>query len=221
LRLAKGPDAHISSATDHITAMTAFGWSDQVEERKQFLYDRVDPCEVEHILQDGDTIDLGSDLSFRVIHTPGHADGCVTYYSESLDLAITGDAVLGWGVQKGTLPLYYDPWAYEQSLNKIASLQAEALCMGHNVRWSGYQVGSSPVRRGEAAAQTLYDSQQILAELTSQIAHVNPSASLSHKVEMIARVLSDPFEIPFDDQGRMPASSAATIISHLKGTVRR
>lgn len=218
LQLADGPDAHVNSATDHITAMIRLGWSDEVEARKQFLHERVDACEVSRVLEEGDAIDLGSGMDIRVIHTPGHSQGSVTFHIGARDIAFTGDAVQGWGTQKGILPLYYDPLAYEKSLEKIAQLNPTTLCLGHNVRWSEPAADSSPIRSGHEVRRTLQDSQQILAELNAKSAAVPESISLADKVASVSEGLRDPFEVPLDHQGRLPASSAATIISHLKTT---
>ncbi len=94
-------------------------------------------------------------MSLHVIATPGHSRGSVAFHIEERRLAIAGDAVQGWGVSDAALPLFYDPPAYAGSLDRIAGLEVETLCLRHNVRWPKSGPGSSPVRPGDEIAATL------------------------------------------------------------------
>lgn len=48
--------------------------------------------EVDFVVEDGDTIML-DDEAIKVMHTPGHTEGGVCFYSEKSKLAFTGDTV--------------------------------------------------------------------------------------------------------------------------------
>ncbi len=215
LPLASGPEAHINSTTDHISAMCTLGWDDEVREREIYIRERVDACNVDHVLRDGDSIDLGSGFVFKVIHTPGHSNGSVTYYLESMRLAFTGDAVQGWGAQLGILPLYYNPNTYGNSLNRIKDLKLVTLCLGHNFRWSNPKGASSTIRRGDEITQTLVDSKEFVFVLSGIVDQLSSKEPMIEKVLSTARSLQEPYNVPVDSRERIPASSAATIISHI------
>lgn len=52
------------------------------------------PCPVDEIVEDGDTITVGS-TAFTVFHIPGHTPGCTAYLWD--DNMVTGDAVFPFG----------------------------------------------------------------------------------------------------------------------------
>lgn len=213
--LSQGPEAHINSPTDHISAMRLLSWDDEVIEREIFIRERVDACNVDQILHDGDKIDLGSGFVLTVIHTPGHSNGSVTYYLESMQMGFTGDAVQGWGTQSGVLPLYYSPQAYVQSLNRINELNLETLCLGHNFGWSNPKGDSLTIRRGDEITQTLVDSKQFVFKLSGIVDQLSSKDTMIEKVLTTARSLQEAYNVQIDFRERIPASSAATIISHI------
>ena len=49
---------------------------------------------VNHSLGDRDEIKLEENLTIRVIHTPGHSSGSVSYYLVEEEVLFTGDAIL-------------------------------------------------------------------------------------------------------------------------------
>ncbi len=68
-------------------------------------------------IEDGDTFDLSGE-EIRVIHTPGHTEGCVCYYSEKSKLAFTGDTI--FNVDLGRTDLDDgDPAKMEASIRDI------------------------------------------------------------------------------------------------------
>ncbi|MBR7111456.1 MAG: MBL fold metallo-hydrolase [Clostridia bacterium] len=82
-----------------------------------FGYEKAYP-EADKLTNDGDLLTLG-DLSFRVMHTPGHTKGSALYLSG--DTAFTGDTIFSAGF--GRYDLYGgDPLALEHSLQRIATL---------------------------------------------------------------------------------------------------
>ena len=82
----------------------------------------------QRLLEDGDVIPVGS-LELRVIHTPGHTPGSVSYALENY--LFCGDTVFHYGYGR------YDLWGGDRvelgrSLRRIAALQENyKLCPGH------------------------------------------------------------------------------------------
>lgn len=111
--------------------MRALGRADLVPEREAILRRIVGrSAGVDRVLQDGDRVDLGSDVRLSVVHTPGHTAGSVCFFWESGGMVFSGDAVQGHGWRAGLAPIYHDA-VYVESLNRIESLGASTLCMGH------------------------------------------------------------------------------------------
>lgn len=77
------------------------------------------PAKVTHLLNDGDTLDLG-DRQFAVLHTPGHSPGGLCLWDAASGLLFSGD-------QAYAAPLYAyspdaDPDAYRRTLRRLADL---------------------------------------------------------------------------------------------------
>lgn len=77
------------------------------------------PAKVAHLLNEGDTIDLG-DRQFTVLHTPGHSPGGLCLWDAANGLLLSGD-------QAYAAPLYSyspdaDPDAYRRTLRRLADL---------------------------------------------------------------------------------------------------
>lgn len=53
------------------------------------------PASIEMLLDDNDVIKMG-DISFRVIHTPGHTPGSICLYTDKI--AFTGDTLMHRGI---------------------------------------------------------------------------------------------------------------------------
>jgi len=94
---------------------------------------RLQPCEVDVELEDGQRISVG-DLQITAIKTPGHSRGSVCYLMEApgnLTCLFTGDTVF----QQGLISLLNAPGSsvqdYCQSIKKLANLGVDALLPGH------------------------------------------------------------------------------------------
>jgi glyoxylase-like metal-dependent hydrolase (beta-lactamase superfamily II) len=93
---------------------------------------RLEPCEVDfHLEADGD-VELGA-IRFRVVPTPGHADGHVAFVAEvdGAVTAFTGDALF----PEGRI-LLQDTWDCDvrlalRSVERLASHRPERLLAGH------------------------------------------------------------------------------------------
>lgn len=84
-------------------------------------------------LKEGDEV-----AGFKVIHTPGHTPGHVTFFREEDRVAIVGDVLNGMSLLT-TLPGLHepprvfctDPAQNRKSIFKVAELEPKVLCFGH------------------------------------------------------------------------------------------
>lgn len=81
------------------------------------------PVKVEHLIKEGEQIEVG-DLSFRVIHTPGHTPGCVCFYCEKEGVLFAGDTLFKNSIGRLDLPTGNEEEMWP-SLDKLAKLPAE------------------------------------------------------------------------------------------------
>ncbi len=77
------------------------------------------PVEVDQILRDGDSLDLGSGLTLSVIHTPGHSRGSVSFLFGEDRTLFSGDAI----PVAGGLPIYEDVVSSIRSIRKLGQLK--------------------------------------------------------------------------------------------------
>lgn len=83
----------------------------------------------DHLLKDGDVIDLGN-RQVRVIHTPGHSPGHCCFYEEARGLLFAGDLLYA-----GCLDDFYpttDPAAFARSVRKVRRLPVQRILPGHH-----------------------------------------------------------------------------------------
>jgi len=91
--------------------------------------DRLADIELDHLLVDGEKIELGAD-TLECIHTPGHADGHLCFHHIRTDSVLVGDLVASHGT------ILIDPrdghmGDYLASLGRIRNLGANALLPAH------------------------------------------------------------------------------------------
>ncbi len=91
------------------------------------------PCSVGRVLRDGDEV---GDL--RVVHTPGHTPGHVSFFRESDRLLFTGDVLANFNVVTGKPALCEPPRAFsaDPALNRraiqtLVALRPKVVCFGH------------------------------------------------------------------------------------------
>jgi hydroxyacylglutathione hydrolase len=80
------------------------------------------------LLQEGD-LKIGN-LSFEVIHTPGHSPGSVCLYWPDRKTLFTGDVVFDQGIGRTDLP-GGDGEKLKESIRKISRLDVDYLLTGH------------------------------------------------------------------------------------------
>lgn len=86
------------------------------------------PPKPDRLLKDGDTLEVG-DLSFTVIHTPGHSPGGISLYGHGV--VFSGDTLFNFGIGRYDLPgCNYANLV--DSLSKLMSLPDETIVLpGH------------------------------------------------------------------------------------------
>jgi hydroxyacylglutathione hydrolase len=60
-------------------------------------------CEADHELADGDVVELGG-LQFRVLATPGHTTGGVSFYCEQARVVFSGDTLFAGSIGRDDFP---------------------------------------------------------------------------------------------------------------------
>lgn len=107
-----------------------------------------DPPAVDRDLEDGATLHVGN-LSFNVLHTPGHAPGHCVFVGHGLMLA--GDLLFAGSIGRTDLPLC-NPRHMTESLARVAALDASlAVYPGHGPSTTiGREVDSNPFLNGVA-----------------------------------------------------------------------
>lgn len=96
------------------------------------------PFGVDQILSDGDNVELGKNLSVHVLETPGHTRDHLSYYISEKKILIAGEAV---GIPDATgyivTDCLVDYEMYLTSVEKLAQLDIEILCLGHEYVYTG------------------------------------------------------------------------------------
>lgn len=108
---------------------------------EKFVWAGSKPCKVERALVEGDDV-----AGFKVIDTPGHSPGHISFWRESDRVLLLGDVVWGWSAFRlsGRPRAPYDMVTPDPALNlesarKLAAFEPEVVCFGHG-----------PVLRGAA-----------------------------------------------------------------------
>jgi hydroxyacylglutathione hydrolase len=76
------------------------------------------PVPVSRELKEGDTFLWNKGKTIRVLETPGHSLGSISFFYEEEGALFTGDAVPA----AGTIPIYVDPKISVQSIQKLAKV---------------------------------------------------------------------------------------------------
>jgi len=112
------------------------------ERKKQSLYLMGESTGVDIVLHDGDYIDIGGERRLKVVLTPGHSPGSISFYDEEEKVLFSGDAVfLGETVVK--MPAYTDVDAYIGSIRRIGELELKFLLPSHYPPLRGSNVPSA------------------------------------------------------------------------------
>jgi glyoxylase-like metal-dependent hydrolase (beta-lactamase superfamily II) len=88
---------------------------------------------VDRALSDGDIVTVG-DLKFTCLATPGHSDDSQSFHEPNKGILIIAD-VTGYYIPESDYfwPNYFSDYsAYLGSIKRLAKLDAQILCLGHN-----------------------------------------------------------------------------------------
>jgi glyoxylase-like metal-dependent hydrolase (beta-lactamase superfamily II) len=80
---------------------------------------------VDHTLKDGEIISWEEGKAIRVLETPGHSPGSVSFFLEGGGVLVTGDAVPA----ANAIPIYVDPAASLASVHRLAEVQGVRLLL--------------------------------------------------------------------------------------------
>ena len=96
------------------------------------------PFDLDLTVSSGQVIDLGENSSVKVIHTPGHTWDFMSYWLPEMKILVASEAV-GCDDGHGNIVTEFlvDYDQYRKSLEKLAKLDVEILCPGHNVILTG------------------------------------------------------------------------------------
>jgi len=76
-------------------------------------------AKVDRVVKDGEVLDLGGGESLKVIHTPGHSPGSISFVYTPDGALFSGDAVPA----AGALPIYSDVFVNVRSIRKLKAVQ--------------------------------------------------------------------------------------------------
>jgi glyoxylase-like metal-dependent hydrolase (beta-lactamase superfamily II) len=170
----------------------------------------------DRLLENGDSVDLGDDVKLSVVHTPEHSPGSVSYFLESAGVMLTGDSIQARSVHPGGLPVIEDPAMYAVTVDRVAEMPVEMLCMGHNFQGPNGALGPTP--RGEAVKQVFRESKAthlaILGAFKAAVAS-SPGASNMEIVRKAVDSLRDEYKLRDDPVLTLPAGGYMTLPGYL------
>jgi len=170
----------------------------------------------DRILEDGDVVDLGSDVRLTVVHTPGHTPGAVCYLWEATGILITGDSIQARGSRVGGMPVLEQPAAYGASLDKAESTGATTLLMGHAFKGAEGDLG--PVATGDRVGKVYGASRETHEAWTSAVRSVlaeKPGAGGGEIALAAVAKLKEHFGLGDADAG-LPSSGTTTIPAYIR-----
>src|SRR5205823_7652303 len=88
----------------------------------------VKPCPANHVIIDGDVVDLG-DRAFEVMHLPGHSPDSIGLYEAASGTLFSGDAVYDGPLLDGSPDS--DVRAYVATMERLRALPVEVVHGGH------------------------------------------------------------------------------------------
>jgi glyoxylase-like metal-dependent hydrolase (beta-lactamase superfamily II) len=89
---------------------------------------------IDHVLEEGESIRLNSEIVWTTYHTPGHSSCHIALNDENERTLVIGDATGFYVPEKNVLwPNYFDSLEnYCHSIQKLSTLPAERLVLSHN-----------------------------------------------------------------------------------------
>mmetsp|Transcript_45868 Transcript_45868/g.106626 ORF Transcript_45868/g.106626 Transcript_45868/m.106626 type:complete len:262 (+) Transcript_45868:57-842(+) len=122
-------------------------WMSNVEMQGAFFGMPVEkPDKPAAFIADGEVIKVGN-ISFDVIHTPGHTPGQVVFHSKGQDIAFTGDMLFAGSIGRSDFPLS-DSRKMAESLHRILDDEPDGL-PGSTLFFPGHNEPSTIARERE------------------------------------------------------------------------
>lgn len=121
---------------------------------------------VDRVIGEGDEITVDG-LSFRVLQTPGHSDCSLSFHEADRRILFVSDAAGYYMPEHDSWwPDYFTGYGtYLASLQRLAALEAEILCLGHHGAVRGAEAVKSHLGRAIAATREYHG--RIVAEAGS------------------------------------------------------
>jgi glyoxylase-like metal-dependent hydrolase (beta-lactamase superfamily II) len=113
---------------------------------------------VDRVLQADDTIAVDDNVSFRVLETPGHSDCSLSFHEPAANVLIISDAT-GFYMPEHQWwwPNYFtDYGAYLDSIQRLAAVGAEVLCLSHNGAFRGAEAVTAYLHGAIAATEAYH-----------------------------------------------------------------
>jgi glyoxylase-like metal-dependent hydrolase (beta-lactamase superfamily II) len=94
---------------------------------------------IDRVVKDGDLIEVDEGVAYQVLETPGHSECSLSFFEPRTKALIVSDATGYYLPQSQSWwPNYFSDYrAYVASMERLAALGAEVLCLSHNAAVRG------------------------------------------------------------------------------------
>jgi glyoxylase-like metal-dependent hydrolase (beta-lactamase superfamily II) len=129
-----------------------------VDDRYRGISLEFKPPEITKVLNDGDIIDLGGEVSVSILETPGHSKCSIAAYVPAFQYLFPSDGVPLPILKEGRLMLMANDniVLYLKSLERMAALDVKAVCCEHGGAFYG-EYAASFLRQGLELTRKKYD----------------------------------------------------------------
>jgi hydroxyacylglutathione hydrolase len=136
------------------------------------------PVAVNRLLSDGDILSLGKNLTFRVLHTPGHSSGSISLLSDEKGVLFCGDVI----PQSGDMPIYEDVSALANSLVRLAEIENLTALYSS---WADPLYGQDAVEAIWAGIRYLKTIDTVVMRVNSELNNPDPMELCKRCVQML------------------------------------
>lgn len=189
------------------------GREDRLEESRANFKKQAEPVKVDRALKEGEELDLGKGIVLRVVRSPGHTIGSVSFYWEREGMLFTGDGVPGAGSRPRGMPLIYYPEDYVQTLDRLEDLDINCLCTGHH--YVSLTLTRDSVKFGREGKRFIAESREIAELITAAVAQAtlgHPNAPFLETARLALAKISE--RLPFDPNPEtgLPAAGGTAVL---------
>lgn len=136
-----------------------------------------DSVDVDIVLANGDILDLGENISLKVIHSSGHSKGSISLFIPEEGVLFTGDSI----PIKGDLPIYDD---FIESIESIKKLKA---IKGFNTLLASWD----DPKEGENAHRIMDEGLEYLKQINESVIKIYRTNPDSDRIKFSKLVLKD------------------------------